>query len=175
MSLLSLNLNESFRQTWVAILMVLEVMGFVNNLIGMIKAMYSNPSAWVLPRTWRTFSSLFLVSRSSRQGYPLHYLSSPWGPWLKPFANVIWCCQYVFIITSHYLQMMLWSFWRTPLSLFLIFCLYVRRMVACQVLGLTGQSLLRFIWMNQLAIQACLLTPLLSNSLNTLALRCSLP
>ena len=44
-------------------------MGFGNTFIGMIKTLYSSPSAQVL--TGQTYSSLFSVSRSSRQGCPL--------------------------------------------------------------------------------------------------------
>ena len=44
-------------------------MGFGNTFIGMVKIMYSDPSARVL--TGRTSSSLFPVSRSARQGCPL--------------------------------------------------------------------------------------------------------
>lgn len=69
-SLLSLDAMKAFdRLEWSFLWSVLEVMGFGNTFIGMIKTMYSNPSARVL--SGRTFSSLFPVSRSSRQGCPL--------------------------------------------------------------------------------------------------------
>lgn len=70
MSLLSLDAMKAFdRLEWPFLWSVLEVMGFGQSFIGMIKVMYSNPSGRIL--TGRTFSSLFPVSRSSRQGCPL--------------------------------------------------------------------------------------------------------
>ena len=98
MSLLSLDAMKAFdRLEWPFLWSVLEVMGFGQSFIGMIKVMYSNPSTRVL--TGHTFSSLFPVSRSSRQGCPLSpalFVLS-----LEPLAQAVRLSQLVSPITLH--------------------------------------------------------------------------
>ena len=98
MSLLSLDAMKAFDRLELPFLWsVLEVMGFGPSFIGMIKVMYSNPSARVL--TGRTFSGLFPVSRSSRQGCPLSpalFVLS-----LEPLAQAIRQSQLVSPISLH--------------------------------------------------------------------------
>lgn len=98
MSLLSLDAMKAFdRLEWPFLWSVLEVMGFGQSFIGMIRVLYSNPSARVL--TGRTFSSLFPVSRSSRQGCPLS--PSLFVLSLEPLAQAIRQSQSISPISLH--------------------------------------------------------------------------
>ena len=66
-SVLSLDALKAFdRLEWSYLWSVVEVMGFGSTFIGMIKTLYWNPSMQIL--TGQTFSALFPLSRSSRQG-----------------------------------------------------------------------------------------------------------
>lgn len=66
-SVLLLDALKAFdRLEWSYLWSVVEVMGFGSTFIGMIKTLYWNPSMQIL--TGQTFSALFPLSRSSRQG-----------------------------------------------------------------------------------------------------------
>lgn len=85
-AVLSLDTMKAFdRLEWSFLWAVLEKMGFGKNFIHMIKVLYSNLSAQVLPG--RLSSVLFPVTRLSRQGCPL----SPalFALSLEPLAQMI--------------------------------------------------------------------------------------
>ena len=87
-AVLSLDAMKAFdRLEWAFLWSVLEKMGFGKGFIHMVKVLYSNPSALVL--TGQLSSTLFPVTRSSRQGCPL----SPalFALSLEPLAQMI--CQ----------------------------------------------------------------------------------
>lgn len=100
-SVLSLDAMKAFVQLeWSYLWSVLEAMGFGGTFIGLVKTLYSNPSAQVL--TGQTLSTLFLVSRSSRQGCPLSpalFVLS-----LEPLAQSIRQSSLISPITIHNTQ-----------------------------------------------------------------------
>ena len=85
-AILSLDAEKAFdRLEWCYLWSVLEIMGFSDGFISMIKLLYANPSAVVI--TGSNCSARFPVTRSSRQGCPLSPLLFSLS--LEPVAQAI--------------------------------------------------------------------------------------
>ena len=100
-AVLSLDAMKAFdRLEWSYLWSALEKMGLGEGFISMIKVLYTNPSAMVM--TGKNCSSLFDVSRSSRQGCPLSPLLFALS--LEPLAQAVRQADNICPISIHNTQ-----------------------------------------------------------------------